>query len=71
MGALRGRSPTRAGGGEGGELTLTRAGGGVASAVAFLLSQEAIFINGAILPVDGGRSAVDIPVVTKAAKKRF
>ena len=30
----------------------------VASAVAFLLSEEAIFINGAILPVDGGRSAL-------------
>jgi NAD(P)-dependent dehydrogenase (short-subunit alcohol dehydrogenase family) len=30
----------------------------VASAVAFLLSQEASFINGAILPVDGGRSAL-------------
>jgi NAD(P)-dependent dehydrogenase (short-subunit alcohol dehydrogenase family) len=30
----------------------------VASAVAFLLSGEASFINGAILPVDGGRSAL-------------
>jgi NAD(P)-dependent dehydrogenase (short-subunit alcohol dehydrogenase family) len=29
----------------------------VASAVAYLLSDEASFINGAILPVDGGRSA--------------
>jgi NAD(P)-dependent dehydrogenase (short-subunit alcohol dehydrogenase family) len=28
----------------------------VASAVAYLLSDEASFINGAILPVDGGRS---------------
>jgi NAD(P)-dependent dehydrogenase (short-subunit alcohol dehydrogenase family) len=30
----------------------------VASAVAYLLSDEASFINGAILPVDGGRSAL-------------
>ena len=30
----------------------------VADAVAFLLSDQAAFINGAILPVDGGRSAV-------------
>jgi NAD(P)-dependent dehydrogenase (short-subunit alcohol dehydrogenase family) len=29
----------------------------VASAVAYLLSDEASFINGAVLPVDGGRSA--------------
>jgi NAD(P)-dependent dehydrogenase (short-subunit alcohol dehydrogenase family) len=29
-----------------------------ASAVAFLLSDEASFINGAILPVNGGRSAL-------------
>jgi NAD(P)-dependent dehydrogenase (short-subunit alcohol dehydrogenase family) len=29
----------------------------VASAVAYLLSDEASFVNGAILPVDGGRSA--------------
>jgi NAD(P)-dependent dehydrogenase (short-subunit alcohol dehydrogenase family) len=28
----------------------------VASAVAYLLSDEASFINGAILPIDGGRS---------------
>jgi NAD(P)-dependent dehydrogenase (short-subunit alcohol dehydrogenase family) len=28
----------------------------VASAVAYLLSDEASFINGAILPVDGGRA---------------
>jgi NAD(P)-dependent dehydrogenase (short-subunit alcohol dehydrogenase family) len=28
----------------------------VAAAVAYLLSDEASFINGAILPVDGGRS---------------
>ena len=30
----------------------------VASAVAYLLSEDASFINGAILPVDGGRSAL-------------
>ncbi len=30
----------------------------VASAVAYLLSEDAGFINGAILPVDGGRSAL-------------
>jgi NAD(P)-dependent dehydrogenase (short-subunit alcohol dehydrogenase family) len=30
----------------------------VADAVAFLLSDEARFINGAIIPIDGGRSAV-------------
>jgi len=32
--------------------------GDVAAAVAYLLSEEASFINGAILPVDGGRSAL-------------
>jgi NAD(P)-dependent dehydrogenase (short-subunit alcohol dehydrogenase family) len=30
----------------------------VASAVAFLPSDEASFVNGAILPVDGGRAAL-------------
>jgi NAD(P)-dependent dehydrogenase (short-subunit alcohol dehydrogenase family) len=30
----------------------------VADAVAFLLSDQASFINGTILPIDGGRSAV-------------
>ena len=30
----------------------------VADAVAYLLSEQASFINGAILPVDGGRSAL-------------
>ena len=30
----------------------------VADAVAFLLSEQSAFINGAIVPVDGGRSAV-------------
>ena len=29
----------------------------IAAAVAFLLSPKAGFINGAVLPVDGGRSA--------------
>jgi NAD(P)-dependent dehydrogenase (short-subunit alcohol dehydrogenase family) len=30
----------------------------VADAVAFLLSDQSRFINGAVIPVDGGRSAV-------------
>jgi NAD(P)-dependent dehydrogenase (short-subunit alcohol dehydrogenase family) len=30
----------------------------VAAAVSFLLSSDASFINGAILPVDGGRAAL-------------
>ncbi len=30
----------------------------VAAAVAYLLSDDASFINGAIVPVDGGRSAL-------------
>ncbi len=30
----------------------------VAAAVSYLLSAEASFVNGAILPVDGGRSAL-------------
>jgi NAD(P)-dependent dehydrogenase (short-subunit alcohol dehydrogenase family) len=30
----------------------------VASAVVYLLSDEASFINGAVLPVDGGRSVL-------------
>ncbi len=32
----------------------------VAAAVSYLLSDDASFINGAILPVDGGRSAVGL-----------
>jgi NAD(P)-dependent dehydrogenase (short-subunit alcohol dehydrogenase family) len=32
----------------------------VASAVASLLSEDASFINGATLPVDGGRSALGV-----------
>ncbi len=32
----------------------------VAAAVAYLLSDEASFINGAVLPVDGGRSALGL-----------
>jgi NAD(P)-dependent dehydrogenase (short-subunit alcohol dehydrogenase family) len=34
--------------------------GEVASAVSYLLSQDAAFINGAILPVDGGRSVLGL-----------
>jgi NAD(P)-dependent dehydrogenase (short-subunit alcohol dehydrogenase family) len=30
----------------------------VADVVAFLLSEQAAFVNGAIIPIDGGRSAV-------------
>jgi NAD(P)-dependent dehydrogenase (short-subunit alcohol dehydrogenase family) len=30
----------------------------IADAVAYLLSEQASFINGAVLPVDGGRSAL-------------
>jgi NAD(P)-dependent dehydrogenase (short-subunit alcohol dehydrogenase family) len=40
----------------------TRSAGGrpeeVAAAIAHLLSEDASFINGAIVPVDGGRSAL-------------
>ncbi len=32
----------------------------VAAAVRYLLSEDASFINGAILPVDGGRSALGL-----------
>ena len=32
--------------------------GEVADAVAYLLPEQASFINGAVLPVDGGRSAL-------------
>jgi NAD(P)-dependent dehydrogenase (short-subunit alcohol dehydrogenase family) len=34
--------------------------GEVAAAVSYLLSAEASYINGAILPVDGGRSAIGL-----------
>jgi len=30
----------------------------VADVVAFLLSEQAAFVSGAIIPIDGGRSAV-------------
>jgi len=40
----------------------------VASAVAYLLSEDAGFINGAIVPVDGGRSALGVDPEARTAE---
>ena len=36
----------------------------VAAAVAWLLSAEASYVNGVVLPVDGGHTQVDVATVT-------
>lgn len=43
--------------------------GEVASAVAYLLSDEASFINGATVPVDGGRSALAVDPEARKTEK--
>ena len=38
----------------------------VAAMVAWLLSEEASYVNGAVLPIDGGHSPVDVATVAFA-----
>jgi NAD(P)-dependent dehydrogenase (short-subunit alcohol dehydrogenase family) len=40
----------------------------VAAAVAYLLSEDASFVNGATVPVDGGRSALGVDPEARRAE---